>query len=110
VSQRLARMVVRVPLDLNEALTTIAARLFNETRIEHSHSAIVRGLIAIGLAAVAGNDVLAPLFVNARVARGRRRGARRPPVAPLDLEFEDQHQHALERRQVVARPPGPRRP
>ena len=80
MSARLARMVVRVDRGLHETLTTIAARLFNETRIEHPHAAIVRGLIALGLATVAGNKVLAPLFAGSRIARGRKKGARRPPA------------------------------
>jgi hypothetical protein len=97
-------MVVRVDAGLNGTLTIIAARLFNETRLEYSLASIVRGLIAIGLRAVTDAPTLAPLFVGMRVARGRKKGERRPPVAPLDLEFEDEHHEARARREVVARP------
>ncbi|MEP7125050.1 MAG: hypothetical protein ABJE95_29240 [Byssovorax sp.] len=73
---KLARMVVRVDPELNGALTAIAGRLFNETRLEHSHSAIVRGLVTIGLASIAGAPDLAPLFVGVRIPRGRKPGTR----------------------------------
>lgn len=101
MSARLARMVMRVDGGLHGTLAGIAERLLAETRIEHSQSAVVRGLIALGLATVAGNDVLAPLFAGARVARGRKRGARRRPIAGLDLTFEEEHHEARERREVV---------
>jgi hypothetical protein len=69
-------MVVRVDPALHEALTRIAERLFSETRSEYSCSAVTRGLIALGLVAVADLRLLAPLFVSARVKRGRKRGYR----------------------------------
>jgi hypothetical protein len=88
----LCRMVVRVDVGLNDTLTEIAARLFAETLHEYSHSAIVRGLIAIGLLTIADAPHLAPLFVGTRMARGRKQGSQRSVIAApadLDLEFED---------------------
>jgi hypothetical protein len=90
----LCRMVVRVDAGLNATLTEIAARLFAETLHEYSHSAIVRGLIAIGLLTITDAPHLAPLFVGTRIARGRKRGSRRSVIAApadLNLEFEDEH-------------------
>ena len=74
---RLARLVIRVPRDLVAALDKIAARLFNETAYDYSYAAIVRGLIALGRAAVAETEQIAPLFADTRIARGRKRGHRR---------------------------------
>ena len=71
---RLHRMIVRVDPALHEALTKLAERLFSETRSEYSRSAVTRGLIALGLVAVADARLLAPLFLGARVKRGRKRG------------------------------------
>ena len=73
---RLHRMVVRVDPALHEALTEIAERLFGETRSEYSCSAVTRGLIALGLVAVTDVRLLAPLFLSARVKRGRKKGFR----------------------------------
>jgi hypothetical protein len=67
-------MVLRVDRNLGGQLDVIADRLFRETAYDHSRAAVVRGLVAIGLAAAARNDVLAPLFVGVRIARGRKRG------------------------------------
>jgi hypothetical protein len=67
-------MIVRVDPALNEALTKLAERLFAETRSEYSRSAVTRGLIALSLVAVADVRLLAPLFLGARVKRGRKRG------------------------------------
>ena len=72
MSQRLIRMVLRVPSDLPERLTTIATHLYDETRLEYSFAAIVRGLIAIGLEKIDGVPSLAVEFAGARVARGRK--------------------------------------
>jgi hypothetical protein len=69
-------MVVRVDPALHEALTKIAERLLSQTRSEYSCSAVTRGLIALGLVAVADVRRLAPLFLGARVKRGRKRGHR----------------------------------
>ena len=71
---RLHRMVVRIDPALHEALTKIAEKLFSETRSEYSCSAVTRGLIALGLVAVTDVRLLAPLFLSARVKRGRKRG------------------------------------
>ena len=46
MSRRLARMIVRVDAGLHETLTTLAARLFNETRLEYPHASVVRGLLS----------------------------------------------------------------
>jgi hypothetical protein len=67
-------MIVRVDPALNEALTKLAERLFSETRSEYSRSAVTRGLIALGLVAVAEAPLLTPLFIGALLKRGRKRG------------------------------------
>ena len=90
VSMCLVRMVIRVDAGLNNNLTTIAARLFNETRLEYTLASVTRGLIALGLRAVAEAPVLAPLFVGARIPRGRKKGTRFPPRADPDLSVEDE--------------------
>ena len=104
-------MVVRVPRDLPERLTAIQTHLFDETRVEYSYAAIMRGLINLGLAQVEGAPNLAVLFIGARVKRGRKPGGKVPTaVVPLDLsqgemdlEYEDEHHDALRPREVVAR-------
>ncbi|MFS8071303.1 MAG: hypothetical protein ACMG6S_33455 [Byssovorax sp.] len=81
-------MVMRVPRDLPERLTTIAEHLYDETKLEYSFAAIVRGLIAIGLEKIDGAPSLAVEFAGARVARGRKAGSRH--VEPtLDLTQGD---------------------
>ena len=108
------RMVVRVPRDLPERLTAIQAHLFDETRIEYSYAAIVRGLIALGLNQIEGAPRLAVLFMGCRVKRGRKPGGKvATAVVPLDLtkgemdlEYEDEHNNALgpqPKQEVVAR-------
>ena len=77
---RLHRMIVRVDPALHEALTKLAERLFSETQSEYSCSAVTRGLIALGLVAVTYVRLLAPLFLSARVKRGRKPGSR--PASP----------------------------
>ena len=77
MSARLARMVIRVPVGLDEMLTDLAGRLYDETERFHPLSAVVRGLIQIGLNVVASTPKIAPLFVGVLIARGRRKGARR---------------------------------
>jgi hypothetical protein len=72
---RLVRMVLRVSPELQEDLITISERLYDETRLDYSYAAIIRGLIALGLAAIAGKASLAVEFAGARVPRGRRRGS-----------------------------------
>ena len=108
------RMVVRVSRDLPERLTMIQEHLFEETRLEYSYSAIMRGLINLGLTQVEGAPNLAVLFMGARVKRGRKPGGKVPTaVVPLDLtkgemdlEYEDDHHDALgpqPKQEVVAR-------
>ena len=108
------RMVVRVPRDLPERVVTIQEKLYQETRLEYSLAAIMRGLINLGLAQVEGAPNLAVLFIGARVKRGRKPGGKVPTaVVPLDLsqgemdlESEDEHNDALgpqPKQEVVAR-------
>ena len=68
-------MVLRVSPDLQEDLISIRERLFDETRLEYSYAAIIRGLIALGVASIAGKASLAVEFAGARVPRGRKRGS-----------------------------------
>lgn len=75
---RLARMVIRIPPGLDETLTDLAGRLFDETERNHPLAAVVRGLIAIGLTVANDTPKIAPLFVGVLIARGRKKGARRP--------------------------------
>jgi len=75
-ASRLLRLIVRVDPSLNEVLARIAERLFSETRFEYSRAAIFRGLITLGLAAVADAPRLAPVFAGARLKRGRKPGGR----------------------------------
>jgi fructose-specific phosphotransferase system IIC component len=70
-------MVIRIPPGLDETLTDLAGKLFDETERNHPLAAVVRGLIAIGLAAVADAPKIAPLFVGVLIARGRRKSPRR---------------------------------
>lgn len=72
-------MVLRVSPALQEDLTTISERLFRETRLEYSYAAIVRGLITLGLASIAGKASLAVEFAGTRIPRGRKRGERWKP-------------------------------
>ena len=72
---RLVRMVLRVAPELQEDLIGISDRLFDETRLEYSYAAIIRGLITLGLAAIVGKASLAVEFAGARVPRGRKRGS-----------------------------------
>jgi hypothetical protein len=69
-------MVLRVSPDLQENLISLSERLYDETRLEYSYAAIIRGLIALGLAAIVGKTSLAVAFAGARVPRGRKRGER----------------------------------
>ena len=74
LDKRLVRMVLRVSPELQEDLITISERLFGETNLEYSYAAIIRGLISLGLASLAGKASLAAEFAGARVPRGRRGG------------------------------------
>jgi hypothetical protein len=81
LDSRLIRMVVRVDARLPKELTDIIEHLFNETGIKYSRSAIVRGLVAVGLASVQlglleDPPLLERLFKESRVPRGRKPGAR----------------------------------
>lgn len=69
----LDRLVLRVDRNLRETLDGIAERLFTETAYDYSYSAIVRGLIGLGLIVVADAPKLAPLFIGVRIARGRKK-------------------------------------
>lgn len=70
---RLARRVIRVPRSLDETLNMIAERLLDETAQVHSFSAVMRGLVTLGLLAITEAPHLAPLFVGVRIARGRKK-------------------------------------
>jgi hypothetical protein len=76
LDQRLVRMVLRVSPELQEDLITLSERLYDETQLDYSYAAVVRGLIALGLASIAGKVSLAAAFAGARVPRGRKRGER----------------------------------
>src|SRR5690242_3098640 len=76
---KLVRMVLRVSLALEEDSSTISEYLFDETRIEYPNAAIIRGLITLGLAAIAGKASLADEFAGTRLPRGRKRGERWKP-------------------------------
>ncbi len=71
---RLVRMVLRVSPELQENLISISERLYDETRLEYSYAAIIRGLISLGLASIAGKASLVVAFAGCRVPRGRKRG------------------------------------
>ena len=88
MSALLIRMVMRVPRALPARLTTIATHLYDETRLEYSHAAIVRGLIAMGLERLEGVPSLAVEFAGARVPRGRKAGSGRP-IPTIDLTQGD---------------------
>ncbi|MEP7124896.1 MAG: hypothetical protein ABJE95_28465 [Byssovorax sp.] len=79
LESRLVRMVLRVSPALQDDLLTISERLFRETRVEYSYAAIVRGLIRLGLASIAGKATLAVAFAGTRIPRGRKRGRRWKP-------------------------------
>ena len=76
MDSKLVRMVLRVSPDLQDDLISLSERLFDETRLEYSFAAILRGLIALGLASLAGKPSLAGEFAGARAMRGRKRGER----------------------------------
>lgn len=114
MSAAYCRMVLRVHPELPERLAMIQEHLYEETRLEYSFAALVRGLIDLGLTQVEGVPNLAVLFMGCRLKRGRKPGARIPSaVVPLDLsqgemdlEYEDDHNDALgpqPKKEVVAR-------
>ena len=70
---RLARMVIRVPRDFGTVLDDLAEKLFTETAYAHSHAAIIRGLLRLGLLAIADEPQIAPRFDGVRIARGRKK-------------------------------------
>jgi hypothetical protein len=74
LDKRLVRMVLRVSPGLQEDLITLSERLFDETNLEYSYAAIIRGLISLGLASLVGKASLAVHFAGARVPRGRKGG------------------------------------
>ncbi|MEO5731900.1 MAG: hypothetical protein ABI134_29675 [Byssovorax sp.] len=92
----------------------IQEHLYDETHLEYSFAAIVRGLIDLGLIQVEGVPNLAVLFMGCRLKRGRKPGGKvSTAVVPLDLrqgdmdlEYEDIHNDALgpqPKKEVVAR-------
>jgi hypothetical protein len=114
VSVSYCRMVLRVPPELPERLTMIQQHLYEETRIEYSYAAIVRGLISLGLNQIEGAPRLTVLFIGARIPRGRKPGGKVATAVvsldltqgDMDLEFEDQHHDdrlPKPKKEVVAR-------
>lgn len=117
MSDRYCKMIVRVHPELPARLLTMQERLFQETLHEYSNAAIVRGLINLGLIQVEGAPNLAPLFVGARVKRGRKPGGKvattvakldltDEPDEDMDLEYEDEFNAGLlpkPKEEVVAR-------
>jgi hypothetical protein len=97
---KLDRKVVRIGPEMSIALDDLAVRLFNETQIEHPHTAIVRGLMTLGLSAIADLAILAPSFVGARIARGRKPGTRIKKADARDelaQEHDDEDEEESER-------------
>ena len=70
------RVVLRLFPELRQALDVLSARLTNETGVAFPRAAVLRGLIGLGIAAVAGHAALAPIFTASRVARGAKKGQR----------------------------------
>ena len=83
-------MIVRVDPELNVVLAAIAARLFNETQLDYPRAALIRGLVEIGLASITDAVRLAPLFLGARIPRGRKPGAR-PGWAEPTVDVDNEH-------------------
>ncbi len=114
MSVKYCRLILRVPPEMPERLTRIQEHLLDETRLEYPFSAILRGLIELGLNQIEGAPYLAVLFAGCRVKRGRKPGSRLPTVVvpldltkgEMDLEFEDEyHEDRLPKpkNEVVAR-------
>ena len=74
-ASRLRRAAIRVPEELLGEIAIVADRLHEETGLEHSAAAVVRGLLVLGLGAIAGREQIAPAFVGVRVPRGEKQGA-----------------------------------
>ena len=85
---RLVRMVLRVSPELQEDLISISERLFDETKLEYSYAAIVRGLISLGLATIRGKASLAVEFAGERVPRGRKGGTLRRRIDDSDEQSQ----------------------
>jgi hypothetical protein len=79
-------MVLRVSPELAEDLLTLQQRLFDETREDYSFAAIIRGLIALGLASTTAMTTVAAAFKGTRIARGRKRGTVRSWIGRGDRE------------------------
>lgn len=72
VSATLIRTVLRLPPKVQGDLMNLRERLFDETKLEYSYAAILRGLISLGTASLAGKESIAVEFAGARVPRGRK--------------------------------------
>jgi hypothetical protein len=70
---RFARLVIRVPPAFGTVLDDLGERLFMETAYAHSRAAVVRGLLRLGLLAIAHEPEIAPRFDGVRIPRGRRK-------------------------------------
>jgi ABC-type amino acid transport system permease subunit len=77
------RVVLRLFPELRQALDVLAARLTNETGVAFPRAAVLRGLIGLGIAAVAGHATLTPIFIPSRVARGAKKGQKHRRAASL---------------------------
>jgi hypothetical protein len=84
LNTRLVRLVLRVAPDLQEDMIAIRERLYDESRMEYSYAAILRGLIALGLASIADKKSLIVEFAGSRVPRGRKCGAAWKPSDSSD--------------------------
>lgn len=69
----LVRKIMKVHPAMYDELVEIAARLKEETGVEYSVAAVVRGLLTIAITRLTIEEKLAPWFAGARVPRGRRR-------------------------------------
>jgi ABC-type amino acid transport system permease subunit len=77
------RVILRLLPELRQALDVLTARLTNETGAAFPRAAVLRGLIGLGIAAVAGHATLAPTFIASRIARGAKKGQKQRRAAAL---------------------------
>jgi predicted DNA-binding protein len=77
------RIVLRLFPELLQALDVLAERLTNETGADFPRAAVLRGLIGLGIAALADHATLAPIFSASRVARGVKKGQKQRRAAGL---------------------------
>ena len=68
------RVVLRLSPALRQVLDLIAVRLTTETGAAFPRAAVLRGLIGLGIVAIAGHTTLAPIFLSSRIPRGVKKG------------------------------------